>query len=498
MKLQLKQYLSTLSQIEIDSLEQLVLIVPDSEGPSAWGQFPYKGLLGERFQRAKQRQAAIHPFATDLPNDIGTHVSIWPLKTELSPFEMLGLARKIARHALARGGHQLSIQYQKLPLSQHKPLTDAIVSALYAASWPMTDFKTGKKHPKAIKRLQLYGLKHSIDISRSVATAEGTNIARELTQLPPNVLTPANYRKRLRQLAGHYGWQHRFYGQAQLAQKNAGAFLAVLQASDKPQGGLVHLRYQPTGRKTGKPLALVGKGLCYDTGGVNLKSAKYMYSMHEDMEGSAVALGTLIALTRLKVNFAVDCWLALAVNDIGPKAYRPNEIITASNGTTIEVIHTDAEGRMVLADTLAIACQAKPALIIDYATLTGSCIAALGTAYSGAFTNREELHSDIIAAGRSSGERVWPFPQDKDFDDALKSKVADVKQCTLDGGPDHILAARFLNRFVDETVPWLHIDLAAGNNKGGLAHISTDTTGFGVRFSIDLLMDQKSVAALVQ
>ena len=248
----------------------------------------------------------------------------------------------------------------------------------------------------------------------------------------------------------------------------------------------MHLRYQPNPRPK-KTLALVGKGLCYDTGGINLKPAKFMYGMHEDMAGSAVALGTLIALSRLKVDYAIDCYLALAVNDIGPNGYRPNDVITASNGTTIEIIHTDAEGRMVLADTLAIASKARPDLLIDYATLTGSCVAALGTTYSAAFSNRDEFHNDIIEAGRRSGERVWPFPQDKDFDQALKSKIADIKQCTIGGGPDHILAARFLDRFVDNNVPWLHIDLAAGNNKGGLAHIPTDTTGFGVRFTVDLL-----------
>jgi leucyl aminopeptidase len=215
-----------------------------------------------------------------------------------------------------------------------------------------------------------------------------------------------------------------------------------------------------------------------------------MHGMHEDMEGSAVALGTLLALTRLKAPFAVDCWLALAQNHIGPRAYKQNDVVTACNGTTIEVMHTDAEGRMVLADTLALAAREKPRLIIDYATLTGTCVYALGTRYSGAFTNRDALVAEIIAAGRESGERVWPFPLDDDFDQALESGIADIKQCTLEGEADHILAARFLKRFVADR-PWLHIDLSAGNSKGGLAHIPTDVTGFGVRFTLNLLLDRK-------
>jgi leucyl aminopeptidase len=145
---------------------------------------------------------------------------------------------------------------------------------------------------------------------------------------------------------------------------------------------------------------------------------------------------------------------------------------------------------MVLSDTLALASRAHPGLMLDYATLTGSCIVALGSRYSGAFTNRGELHQAILAAGAHSGERVWPMPVDADYDDAIESQVADVKQCIVESEADHILAARFLGRFVPDAVPWVHVDLSAGEHKGGLAHIPTDVTGFGVRFTLDLLLDQ--------
>jgi leucyl aminopeptidase len=240
-----------------------------------------------------------------------------------------------------------------------------------------------------------------------------------------------------------------------------------------------------------KRIALVGKGICFDTGGTNLKSARHMHAMHQDMAGSAVALGTLLALTRLRVPFAVECWLALAQNHIGPNAYKQNDVVTAMNGTTIEVIHTDAEGRMVLADTLAMASESKPALMIDYATLTGSCIQALGTAYSGACTNRDAFIPALIDAGRASGERVWPFPMDEDFDAQLESELADIKQCTLENEADHILGARFLSYFVEEEVPWVHLDLASAAHKGGLAHVPTEITGFGVRYTLHLLLDKR-------
>jgi leucyl aminopeptidase len=150
-------------------------------------------------------------------------------------------------------------------------------------------------------------------------------------------------------------------------------------------------------------------------------------------------------------------------------------------------MHTDAEGRMVLADTLTLAARGKPELIIDFATLTGSMHAALGDRYSGAFATSDELAAQAVAAGRAAGERICVFPQDDDYDSALDSKIADVKQCTLDGEADHILAARFLKRFVGNT-PWIHVDLSASSAKGGLGAVGSDTTGFGVGWALDLLV----------
>jgi leucyl aminopeptidase len=212
-----------------------------------------------------------------------------------------------------------------------------------------------------------------------------------------------------------------------------------------------------------------------------------MLDMHTDMEGSAVAVGSLYALHALKSPLAVDCWLAITENRIGSTAYKPQDVVTAHNGTTIQVIHTDAEGRMVLADTLSLAAARRPQAMIDYATLTGACVYALTERYSGAFTNRPATRDMIEAAGTSSGERVWCFPMDADYDTDIESPVADVMQCAVDGKGDHILAARFLSRFVPAGIPWLHLDLAAGTRTGGLAHIATEITGFGVRYTVDLL-----------
>ena len=366
-----------------------------------------------------------------------------------------------------------------------------MLAALLAADFPMPDYKSKPDKPTKLREIHIYGHESADGYARTIAEAKGNNLARYLTALPPNELTPGNYRRRIEKLAREYGWKTEFLDIKKLKARGAGSFLAVAQGSPEPDAGILHLRYAPK-KKSSKPaLALVGKGICFDTGGTNLKPARHMHGMHEDMEGSAVALGTLLALTELKADFPVDCWLALAQNHIGPKAYKQNDVVKAANGKTIEIIHTDAEGRMVLADTLYFASQQKPKLIVDYATLTGACVGALSTRMSGTLTNREKLVPVLIEAGNASGERVWPFPLPKDYEDALKSDIADIKQCTLDSDADHILAATFLKKFLVNDPDWVHVDLSAGNHKEGLAHIPTDITGFGVRLTLNLLLDQK-------
>lgn len=212
-----------------------------------------------------------------------------------------------------------------------------------------------------------------------------------------------------------------------------------------------------------------------------------MLTMKGDMMGSAVALANMLVAADLKLPLKMKAFLGVTENHISPKAYKADEVVTAMNGVSIEVINTDAEGRMVLADVLCLASRAKPELIMDYATLTGAATVALGQSFSAGFTNRENFHSKIVEAGKASGERVWTFPLEKDFGKALESQVADIIQCIKGRGPDHILAAYFLKEFVDKEIDWVHIDLAASDKDGGLAHVDTVFTGFGVRWSLEFL-----------
>ncbi|MEW6562334.1 MAG: leucyl aminopeptidase family protein [Pseudomonadota bacterium] len=344
-----------------------------------------------------------------------------------------------------------------------------------------------KDERKALQSIDLYGLAELKAAPRLQAQALGNTLCRELTILPPNELTPGAYRARIKKLAKTQGWKHEEFDLKKLRKLGAGAFVAVAQGSDPEDAAIVHLSYRhPKAKQT---VALVGKGICFDTGGHNLKPARYMHSMHEDMNGSAVALGILLAASEAQLPINIDCWVALAQNHISPKAYKQNDIVKALNGTTIEIIHTDAEGRMVLADTLTLAARGKPDLMIDFATLTGSMAVALGARYCGVLGNREEQVQRAVQTGKQSGERLCAFPLDEDYEAALESKVADIKQCTMDSDADHILAARFLKRFVDDT-PWLHVDLSASRCEGGLGIVGSDVTGFGVAWGVTMLQNQ--------
>ena len=361
----------------------------------------------------------------------------------------------------------------------------AYVLAVNAAPLPS---KKSKKQDKPLKKATLFGVARA-GVEVMLAVAEGNMLTRSLTTLPPNELTPGEYRKRIKALAKNYGWTVEEYGFDKLKKMGAGAFCAVAQGSPTKDAAIVHVRYQGSGirnQKKAKKFALVGKGICFDTGGHNLKPAKYMHGMHEDMNGSAVVLGILAAASKLKLPVQIDGWVALAENHISPQAYRQNEIVKAFNGTTIEIIHTDAEGRMVLADTLTLASKGKPDFIADFATLTGSMHYAVGSRMSGIFATSSELAHQASRAATASGERIVVFPQPEDYDSSLDSTVADIKQCTLEGEADHILATRFLSRFVGNT-PWIHMDLSASACKGGLGAVSGEQTGFGVSWGLSLL-----------
>lgn len=425
----------------------------------------------------KIEELAKSPVAIDLKD--GCRAVCVMVDAEKSRFERLTALRKAAILLLDESPADIAI----VPLDA---TDDAVRDAAYVTLINAAPLPAKKKKPaRPLKTLTVLTTHATTaDFQPVVALAEANVLARQLTALPPNELPPAAYRKRIRDLAKTKGWGIEEFDFGKLKKMGAGAFCAVAQGSDHEDAAIVHLSYKPKGAR--QTVALIGKGICFDTGGHNLKSARYMAGMHEDMNGSAVVLGILQAAQAMKLPVALDAWLAIAHNHLSPDAYKQGDVVTALDGTTIEVVHTDAEGRMVLADTLALAAKGEPDLMLDFATLTGSMLSALGTRYSGVFASDSKLAHAAVRAGTASGERVCVFPMDEDYEAVLDSKVADIKQCTLTGDADHILAARFLRRFVDKR-PWLHVDLSACNCEDGLGAVASAQTGFGVAWGLTLL-----------
>jgi leucyl aminopeptidase len=478
----LEQIAAPLSAADLTRAKHVLIVLPKAQSLDALRGVPGIEALASSLSRRRKKleELAKSAVATELPH--GALVA-WVMPDATRPaFERQVLMRKALAPLLAEKPETIDIAV--FGTSRERP--GAAGLAAYAAWVNGARLPERKKKPDgaALTTIRLHGYRSADDFAAVRATAQGNLLCRELTVLPPNELTPGAYRRRIRQLAKEWRWRHEEYDMKRLRRLGAGAFVAVAQGSAEDDAAIVRLGYRHP--RASRTVALVGKGICFDTGGHNLKPARYMQGMHEDMNGSAVALGILLAATQTKLRVNLDCWMAIAQNHLSPRAYKQNEVVTALNGTTIEIVHTDAEGRMVLADALTFAARAKPDVMVDFATLTGSMHVALGSRYSGVFATSARLARAAVAAGESSGERICVFPLDEDYDEALESGIADVKQCTMEGGADHILATRLLKRFTDER-PWIHVDLAASSCKGGLGAVGTDVTGFGVAWGVALL-----------
>lgn len=476
----------------VDQLDALLVMVREDVTAKALAKLPGAQRWQELHARASARAGTVRSGA--LANRRATLAVLGYLKKNAAPFEYLALAGRMLKESTGRNPQVLGL----LALTgEGSNGAEALLAAALAQAFALPTWRSAPSDERSLKRIVLAG-DAQVDLAHATALARGNNLVRWLTALPPNKLDARGYRQLIAALASQRGLKMRWLNEAELKRLGANAFLAVSAGNAERTAGIAHLEYRPRSLPPRAPpdVALIGKGILFDTGGTNLKAHRSMLEMHIDMSGSAVALASLIALAELNAPVAADAWLAITENRIGPTAYRPQDVITAANGVTIQVIHTDAEGRMALADTLALAGRTKPKLMIDYATLTGACVYALTERMSGIFTNRPALEQKLIAAGRASGERVWPFPFDEDYDSDLDSKVADVLQCNVEGKGDHILAARFLSRFVPTEAAWAHLDLASVMRTGGLGHVNTDLTGFGVRYTLELLLKQDVLGSL--
>jgi leucyl aminopeptidase len=487
------QVTGAITRRALAGLDALVVVLPHAARVAAWRGVPDALRLRAQLRAAGGER---HVLRSRLADAAGTAVVLAEAPRAADAFARLKFAGELATAALDGRPRRVGVACAGFDGEATADMTIAVLMALGAAAFRMPEYRRKRARGPRLGEVRILGLPRRLDVARAQVETEALNLVRWLTALPPNRLTVAGYREAIGRLTEHHDWSMRFLDQAALRRLGAGAFLAVARGSEIGDAGIVHLAWRPRGR--GRPdVALVGKGIVFDTGGTNLKPFRAMLDMHHDMCGSAVALATLLAITRLGLPIAVDCWLAIAENRIGPQAYKSRDVVTAADGTTIEVIHTDAEGRMALADTLVLAAREKPGLVLDFATLTGQCVNALTDRYSGVFSNRPALAALLADAGRACGERVWPFPMDEDFDEELKSGVADVLQCSTENEGDHILAARFLQRFVPKATPWAHVDLASATRRKGLAQVPGGPTGFGVRLALNLLIDQAGGLARV-
>ena len=320
------------------------------------------------------------------------------------------------------------------------------------------------------------------------ALEEGTFYTRDLVSEPGNVLHPDEYAKRINSLKKN-GLKINIYDEKKLKKLGMNALLGVGQGSIRGSY-LVTIEWNGVKNKSA-PLAFVGKGVCFDTGGYSLKPAKFMEDMTYDMAGSAAVVGLMknLALRKAKVN-AVGV-VGLVENMVSGNAQRPGDIVKSYSGKTIEILNTDAEGRLVLADALTFTEKKfKPKFIVDLATLTGAIIVSLGSEYAGLFSNNDKLSKQLLHAGEKVQEKLWRMPLHKNFDKLIDSKNADMQNINYVGGAGSTTAAQFLQRFILNKTPWAHLDIAGmAFSKYGGALNSGGATGYGVRLLNQLIED---------
>jgi len=357
----------------------------------------------------------------------------------------------------------------------------AFVVGLMLGSFVFHWRSEGPEH-EPVRRVVLAGLSaddHTEALERGIELGGAGWRARMLATVPANLKSPAWLAEQAEELAGASGLTCQVWDERRLAKEGFGGVLAVGSASATPPR-MVRLDYTPRGGRKAPRVVLVGKGITFDSGGLNIKPGEGMSTMKRDMTGGAVVMAVLAALGRLGCPVRVTGLVPAAENAVGGNAMRPGDVLTHPGGRTTEVTNTDAEGRLVLADAMAYAvAELDPAVLVDVATLTGAMKVALGQWTGGFFANDETLAERLSAAGAASGEPLWRMPLEGDYEDTLKSQVADANNSP--GGPGAVTAALFLQHFTG-SVPWAHLDLASvGDSPKDSFEWTTGPSGFGAR-----------------
>jgi leucyl aminopeptidase len=343
-----------------------------------------------------------------------------------------------------------------------------------------TDPKKNEKHVDSFAVLG--GSKAGADRGRVLAEAQ--NFSRDIANEPANVLTPTILADHAKKMASEFGLECEILDQDRMRQLGMGALLGVAQGSAEPPA-LIVLRYKPAAASTKDHLGLIGKGVTFDTGGISIKPSDGMEKMRYDMAGGAAVIGAMRAIAQLKPSIAVTALVPTVENMPGSKAQRPGDIVKSLSGKTIEVLNTDAEGRLILIDALTYAQRLGCTHLVDAATLTGAIVVALGSVNIGAFTNNEAFLAKFLTASKAEGEKTWQMPMDEEYKELLKSNFADLHNIGGRSGGS-ITAAWFIRDFVDET-PWIHLDIAGTAwLDDAKPYMAKGATGVGLRTFVRL------------
>jgi leucyl aminopeptidase len=412
-------------------------------------------------------------------------------KKELTTNKVRGAVAETCRYLRGKGVTSVATIVQGAGTNEIKndnavqAITEGALLGLYAFRRHIT--KKGNNFGE-IKEFTIVGReKRQIEkaIERGKILAEAANWARDMVNEPSNFMTPSNMAEAARQLAKKYGLKVEVFEKEKMKELGMGGLLGVSQGSQQPPRFII-LSYKGSDSDD-IDIALVGKGITFDSGGIDIKPSDSMEDMKGDMAGGASVIAALIALAQLKPKINVTALVPATENMPSGTAMKPGDIITALNGKTIEVINTDAEGRLILSDALSYAKKLGAKAIVDVATLTGACHVALGSVCSGAFTNNQELADKVIAAGNETGELMWQLPMYDEYKEQLKSDVADIKNIGSRWG-GAITGGKFLEEFIDK-IPWVHLDIAGtfeiDKEKG---YLVKGATGVPVRTLVNLIL----------
>jgi len=402
-------------------------------------------------------------------------------KEKFTPEKLRRAAAAAAQRARTLALGEISVS---LPAGDRAENTQAVVEGIALALYEYKRYKSKDGQPLKLATVRVDG--DADAVRRGEVYARATCLTRDLVNEPPSDCTPRRLAEAARS-AARRGVSIKVFDEKQIRKMNMGGLLGVAAGSSEPPR-FVHMTYRvPRARRT---VALVGKGITFDSGGLCIKPADGMLHMKDDMSGAAAVIGVLSALPELRPRVNVHGIFAATENMPGGSAYKTRDVLRAMNGKTMEIINTDAEGRLILSDALSYASRLKPQTIVDMATLTGACVVALGPEISGIFTKDAKLRDGLIDAGRKQGEKIWPLPLDDDYWEMIKSDVADMKNSGGRWG-GAITAALFLKEFVDEGISWAHVDIA------GPALVESDKpyrpaggTGVMVRTLLRWLEDQ--------